>query len=329
MKKFYLLLFTVLLTVNILFTQKIAVQEIEPNNTPATATTISTNPAKIRGSVFPNADVDVYSFTAAAGDKVYAAVQTSFSSNGSTDSQLRLFASDGITLIEFDNDDGTFGSLSSSIAGAVIPSSGTYYLEVKYNTATTQLRGYDLYLKVQSGSPTPEVESNDTQATANAMPASGWVSGARNPAAASEQDWFSVTLAAGESVFISLDADPERDAVSYNGRLGFALFGDADNQILVVDDANVGSAGNPASEAFIFTAKNAGIYYVFADASSAATGGPTATYNISFSTFAATSGYVNYPSADIPKTIGPGAGSVTSTISIADRGLDKRFVCKS
>ncbi|MBK6635612.1 MAG: pre-peptidase C-terminal domain-containing protein [Chitinophagaceae bacterium] len=195
-------------------------------------------------------------------------------------------ASDGTTILEFDDDGGSFGSLSSSIAGAVIPSTGTYYFRITHFSATNQLRNYSLYVRVQTGSPVAETEANDTPGTANIMPASGWVSGTRNPALATEQDWFSVTLAAGESVFISMDLDPERDNVQYNGRLGFALFGDANNQILVIDDASTGSVANPLSECMVFTAKDAGTYYVFADAASAATGGPTATYHISYSKFA-------------------------------------------
>jgi hypothetical protein len=190
MRKFYLLL---LLSVYTLAAQAqtFGIPETDaPNNTPATAQAI-TSPAKIKGNIFPNADVDYYSFTATAGDKVYTAVIGSFSSSSSNDSQLRLFASDGTTLIEFDDDDGTFGTLSSTIAGATIPVSGTYYLEVKHFSATSQLRNYDLYLKVQTGSPTAEVEANDTPATANAMPGSGWVSGARNPALGTEQDLYS------------------------------------------------------------------------------------------------------------------------------------------
>lgn len=294
------------------------IDEAESNNSSATATPITGVPAKIKANIYPNGDIDWYSFTAAAGSKVYAAVMTSFSSGSSTDCQLTLYASDGTTVIEFDDDNGSFASLSSSIAGASIPSSGTYYIKVNDFTAgTASERGYNLYLQVQSGSPTAEVESNDTPATANSMPASGWVSGARNPAAATEQDWYSVTLAAGESVFISMDLDPERDGTVWNGRLGFGLFGDASNQILVVDDA--GSTETPStipSEAFFFTAKDAGTYYVFVDAASAATGGATATYNVSFCKFDALTGYTNFASSDIPKVIGPGTGSVTSTLTV-------------
>ncbi|MFN8289301.1 MAG: PKD-like domain-containing protein [Chitinophagaceae bacterium] len=323
MRKVYLLLFT-LFTAILLHAQNFGTTETElytsiSNNTAATAQAI-TSPAKVKGNIYPNGDIDFYSFTANAGDRVYAAVMTSFSAGSSTDCQLTLIASDGTTVIEFDDDNGSFAGFSSSIAGAIIPASGTYYLKVNDFTAgTTTERGYDLYLKVQSGAPVAEVESNDSPATANVMPASGWVSGARNPATATEQDWFAVTLAAGESVFISADWDPEKDNVSYNGRLGFGLFGDAGNQILVIDDAGTGDVTpnpNRPSEAFFFTAKDAGTYYVFADAASAAVGGPTATYHISYTKFAAETGYVNTPSADVPKTIGPGTGSVTSTLTV-------------
>ncbi len=288
------------------------------NNTAATATPLGSTSVKVRGNIYPNADVDFYSFNAVAGDRVYAATMTSGSSSGSTDSQLRLIGSDGTTVIEFDEDDGTLGGLASSIAGAVIPTTGTYYLQVNHFSATTTLRGYDLYLKVQSGSPTPEVESNDGAGTANDTPASGWISGSRNPATATEQDWFSISLTAGETVFLSLDLDPERDGTTWNGRLGLAQFGDGANQILVVDDASVGSAANPLSEAFFFTVKETGTYYLFVDSATPTTGGPTATYNLSVSKLAAPTGYTTYTSTDVPQPIGPGAGSVNSTITIPD-----------
>ncbi|HSS78772.1 MAG TPA: PPC domain-containing protein, partial [Thermoanaerobaculia bacterium] len=216
-------------------------REVEPNGTAATATPIAGTNAVVRANLFPNGDIDFYSFQANAGDRVYAATMTSFSAGSSTDSQLTLLASDGTTVIEFDDDNGSFAGLSSSIAGATIPTTGTYFLKVNDFTAgTTTERPYELHLRVQSGAPTPEVEGNDTPATANPLPANGWVSGTRNPAAATEQDWYSLNLNAGDTVFLSLDLDPERDGVSWNGRLGIALFGDAGNQILVVDDAGTG-----------------------------------------------------------------------------------------
>lgn len=291
--------------------------ETEPNNTAATANALPSTPLVAVGNIFPNGDVDYFSFTGNAGDRVYAATMTSFSANASADSQLRLIASDGVTEIEFDDDDGSLGLLSSSIAGATLPSAGTYYLRVNHFTAATgQLRPYYLYLRLQSGSPTPETESNDTPATANALPANGWVSGARNPAGATEQDWFSFSANAGDTVYLGLDLDPERDAVQWDGRLGIALFGDAGNQILVVNDTSTGSAANPLSEALFMTVKTAGTYYAFVDSASAAVGGPTATYNLSVTIYPAANEGVNcttYTSTDPPQPIGPAAGTLTSS----------------
>ena len=296
--------------------------ETEPNGTPATATAIGVPSGRIIGNIFPNGDIDFYSFTANAGDRFYAATMTSGSAGNSTDSQITLIASDGTTTIEFDDDNGSFAALSSSIAGATIPTTGVYYLKVNDFTAgTTSERPYELWFQIQSGTPTPEVEANDTPATANPLPANGWVSGTRNPAAATEQDWYSFNLNAGDTVFLSLDVNPERDGTVWNGRLGFALFGDAGNQILVVDDAGTGDVTpvpNNPSEAFFMTVKNAGTYFAFVDSASAAVGGPTATYNLSVSVLPAKTGVncTTYTSTDVPKTIGPGTGLVSSVITV-------------
>ncbi|MEZ5545455.1 MAG: hypothetical protein R3F10_09750 [Lysobacteraceae bacterium] len=115
-------------------------------------------------------------------------------------------------------------------------------------------------------------------------------------------------------MFLSLDLDPERDGTTWNGRLGFALFGDASNQILVVDDAGTGDVSpnpNIPSEAMFFTVKEAGTYFAFVDSASSAVGGPTATYHLSVSVHPATDEGVNcttYTSTNVPVTIGPGIG---------------------
>jgi uncharacterized repeat protein (TIGR01451 family) len=299
------------------------VGEVEPNGTSATASPLTGTNLVVRGNIFPVGDIDFYSFTATAGDRVYSAIMTAASAGSSTDSQLTLLASDGTTVIEFDDDNGSFAGLSSSIAGATIPTTGTYFLKVNdFTPATGTERAYELHLRVQSGAPTPEVESNDTPATANPLPANGWVSGARSPAAATEQDWYSLTLNAGDTVYLSLDVDPERDGVVWNGRLGIALFGDASNQILVVDDAGTGDVTplpNIPSEAMFMTVKDAGTYFAFVDSASAAVGGPTATYNLSVSVHPATPEGVNcttYTSTTVPVTLGPGTGLFSSTITV-------------
>jgi hypothetical protein len=145
------------------------------------------------------------------------------------------------------------------------------------------------------------------------------VSGTRNPADAAEQDWFSITLAAGDTVYLALDLDPERDSVDWNGRLGFALFGDAGDQVLTADDPADAAGDVFHSEAMFFTVKTAGTYYAVVDSASAAVGGPTATYQLSVSVHPATNEGINcttYTSTDAPQAIGPGATTTSSTITV-------------
>jgi subtilisin-like proprotein convertase family protein len=282
--------------------------EIEPNGTPATATALPSNDTVAVGNIYPNGDLDYFSFTGAAGDRVYAATMTSFSASGSVDSYLTLFGTDGTTIIEFDNDDGSFGTTSSSIAGATLPSAGTYYLQVRHNSATSQLRPYRLHLRVQSGAPVAETESNDTPATANPLPPSGWVSG--NTSSAVDFDYFSLSLNAGDSVYLSLDLDPERDTVEWNAQLGLGVF---NNFVLVVNDAGTAT---PDSEAFFMTVKDAGTYYVLV---SAPTGGTTfGTYNLSASVIPKQqqANCTTYTSTDVPKVIPSGPGMVSSTLVV-------------
>lgn len=287
--------------------------EIEPNGYYTQATVISSGGA-IRASIFITGDVDYYAFRALAGDRVYAATMTSFSP-AQTDSVLRLIASDGVTVIESDDNDGQLSTTSSVIAGAAIPSNGQYYLMIS-STATAQIRPYELYLKVQSGAPVAEIEPNDSNLLAMTLPASGWITGTRVP---TDTDWYSFTANAGDTIFLALDLDPERDNAQWNGRLGIALFGDAGNQIPFVDDGSTGGVANPLGEALFMTVKNAGTYYAYVDSATAATGGPSATYNLSVDVRPAVDeGPVCqiYTSADVPKAIGPGAGLATSIINI-------------
>src|SRR5262245_17455640 len=59
--------------------------EIEPNDTTATAMPLIGGNVRIEGNILAG-DVDIYSFSANAGDRVYAATMTSASSNASVDS---------------------------------------------------------------------------------------------------------------------------------------------------------------------------------------------------------------------------------------------------
>ncbi len=297
------------------------VREVEPNDTFPNATSLGGSNVVGFGNIFAvpvGGDTDFWKFTAAAGDRVYAAVMTSFGASD-TNSVLDLIASDGVTVLETDLDDGTFSTTASTIAGKQITTAGTYYLKVRDNLIAvgTHLRPYHLHFRLQSGSPSPEVEPNNTSATATPLPLGGWVSGTHDPA--TDVDYFSFTANAGDTVFLSLDADPERDNIQWNPRIGLGLFGDAGNQILVIDDASTGSATNPLSEAFFMTVKKTGTYYAYVDTTAQTTGGPTQTYHLSVTIHPSTATGINcatYDSTDIPKTIGPGTGLVSSTITV-------------
>jgi uncharacterized repeat protein (TIGR01451 family) len=302
--------------------------ETEPNGTTATATFVPSSNVVFKGNILPNGDVDFYRFDAEIGDRVHIATMMMGSAGSSQDSQLTLLDQDGTTVLEFDDDNGSFGQgFSSSIAGAPIPATGTYFIRVNDFALAASERPYELHFRLQDAGTPPmaETEPNNTSATANPLPSHGWVSGTRDPAGAvgvGDVDFFSLNLQAGESVHLQLDLDPERDAVSWNGRLGFGLFGDTTNQILVVDDpGGTEGTGNPIipSEAMFFTVKTTGTYFAYVDSAGAAVGGPTATYRLSVTVHPVNNEGVNcttYDSTDVPKTIGPNAGLTSSVIVV-------------
>lgn len=283
--------------------------EREPNNSSVQATAIPGSPAILTANIYPDDDVDFFSFTAAAGDRVYAAVMTGDSLGGS-DSLLEVMDTDGTTVRETDDDDGWFGLYSSSIAGTVLPISGTYFLRMQPSSIDHQLRPYEIYFQLRSGSPVAETEPNGTF-PGQALPASGWVEGAIN--SVTDVDYFSLPLNAGDTVFLSLDLDPERDATEWNGLIGFGPFGPT-NEIFTVNDP--GSA-TPDSEAYFMTTLSAGTYTVLVGLPA---GGVTfGTYHLSVTVFPAADPSpvcATYTSTDVPITIPTGPGSVSSTLTV-------------
>ena len=285
---------------------QLIVQELEPNNTPVSATLMPDN-GLIEGTIYPAADVDFFAFHANAGDHIYAATMTSFSAS-SNDTLLELRAPDGTTILESDNDDGSFSALASSIAGTTILTTGIHYFRVS-GTATGLVLPYRLYLQIQQGSPVAEIEPNN--AIAQPLPANGWVSGVVSPV--TDTDFFALDLNAGDSVFLSVDGDPERNGVTWNPRLGFGLF---NGNILVVDD---GSTVSPNSEAFFLTVKQNGTYFVRVNTNSAT--GAEFTYELSAKVIPAVarSACRTYTSTEVPQQLGPEPGRTRSTITIPDQ----------
>ena len=277
------------------------VQEIEPNNTTATAQSIAGS-AVINGNIFPVGDNDVFSFTAAGGDRVYAATMTSFSPSGG-DTVLDVISTDGTTVLETDDEDGSLNGNSSSISGTLLPAPGTYFIRVRgFSPATTQIRPYRLSFRLQTGAPVAEVEPNDSTATAMPLPVSGWITGSRS--AATDVDWYTLPLNAGDTVYASLDADPLRDNTQWDTRLGVAIFGTPPS-ILVVADTSAPSVANPTSEAIFMTVKDAGTYYVYVDSALATFGD----YSLSVTVYPAAIGTcTTYTSTNVPQSNTDGSG---------------------
>ncbi|HNS01925.1 MAG TPA: proprotein convertase P-domain-containing protein, partial [Anaerolineae bacterium] len=127
-------------------------------------------------------------------------------------------------------------------------------------------------------------------------------------------DFFSFTLNAGDSVFLGLDMDPGRVAsnTAWNGRVGLGPF---NNFILVAND---GSTTKPHAEAFFMTVQQAGTYYAYVDSTSTTGLGPNARYHLSVSIYpkAIQGNCTTFTSTDVPKAIGPGVGTTTSTITV-------------
>ncbi|WP_298515890.1 proprotein convertase P-domain-containing protein [uncultured Nocardioides sp.] len=280
--------------------------ETPGNDTAATATPIQSG-ARIRGTIEAG-DVDYFSFTAPAGATVFATVVTT-SSARSQDSALSVIDTDGSTVLEVDNDNGSQAGQSSSIAGTRLATAGTYYLQVRAPLSTNIIDPYDVYLQVRSGASTAEGDDpNDSVQTA--MEIDGEVrSGVRSavpPWGQPDVDFYKLDLKPGDTVFASLDLDPERDGVAWNGRLGFGMFGDDTDTFQTVDDP--GNADAIPSEAYVVTVNRSDTFYAQVDSANSAGGGLTATYALSVTVIPAPS-------------VSCRTYAATTTGTIADAGL--------
>ena len=272
--------------------------EAEPNQTPETASPIEAG-ERIRAQRTVD-DVDLYRFTAEAGDRVFAAVITLASPLG--DSRLALLDSDGQTVLETDNDNGTLGAASSSIGGATIPAAGTYYLRVDA-TGDVELLPYDVLLDVQAGDPAAEVEPNGQ--ARQPLEGDRFVSGTT---AVDDQDLFGLELGAGDTVFLSLDLDPERDGQTFNGRVAFG-----NETVLVAND--IGNSDAIPSEAYVGTVAVDGVYNLLVDAASG-----SGTYQLSITVIRAVErGCRTYTITPSPGAIADRAAT-TFPIEVPDAG---------
>lgn len=277
------------------------ITEVEPNDTLGTASPLQAS-ALNGGQLVGPADIDYFSVAASAGSRLYALVDVGNVLLSGLDSELRIFSTNGTTLIEFDDDDGEGASspvqtlvqrtsaFSSAVAGALLPSNGTYFLQVAGDgTNTNTIARYLLHYGIQPGgrAPTPECEPNDSLVSADAS-GKEYYSGVIETEG--DTDFYAFSATAGDRVFIALDGDPERnsggdendDAESLDGAL--AIY-DPDGDVLIsdVDDPNligVGQQPDYPADTVAFVAPLTGTYKVQVSGGAAADFGPGRTYHL-------------------------------------------------
>ncbi len=196
-------------------------REIEANDTAATATPIdmSDDQYRIQGTIDPIGDVDYYVFFARAGDRVDLATITA-SSVASTDTVIDLIASDGVTVIESDDNDGSQTDLASSISGRLLPSAGNYFVRVREQGDDARVLPYVLFARLQRDAPSVDIEPNDDVFTQQTLGDGRLLVG--TVGGADTRDQFALRGVIARGFLVAwLDLDPDRDGVVSQARLRF------------------------------------------------------------------------------------------------------------
>ena len=246
----------------------LCIQESEANDTPATADTFICG---IEGTLSPAGEADFYSLgTPATGSRIFALVN-SVAAN-STDLDLRVTTT--TDTLEYDdfNNDGPFGALGPNVAGTPTTGAPVFLRVNQFNGVAAE--PYRIYAAVQPpiASATAETEPNNTTGTANTAANLYFTGTLAAPAPSTDIDIFSLTAGAGDLIFVSLDADPERNNTPINAAL--ELLDSAGAVLVAVNDSgqtsnNTASPGTltgttPSSpgEGLVWRARVAGTYFV-------------------------------------------------------------------
>lgn len=276
------------------------ISEVEPNDTAGTATPLATSDPN-GGQIAGAADVDHFSIAATAGSKLYA-----FCDNGNVllsgiDTELRVLATNGTTVMEFDDDDGEgamsaiptlfqqSSAFSAAVAGTHLVSAGTYYLRTSNDGSTNTIVRYALHIGVEPGGRLPSVECEPNNSLLSAD-GSGKAYYAGKIVESGDVDHFTFEAVAGERVFIALDGDPERDSAGDENDDPDALDGalmvlDPAGDVLIsdIDDPSTVGAGQlpdyPA-EVCAFVAPTSGSYTVQVSGGGASDFGPGKSYEL-------------------------------------------------
>jgi hypothetical protein len=204
--------------------------ELEPNDTAAVATPLTgLGPfvmARAPASIGVPGDVDYFRVQASSPSRLSVLVDTAVlpQNAGSTtrDSVVQILGSNGTTVLELDDDDGTglaFGPVTGGEASAVVglTVNGTVYIRVTAKTPSDVLSPYVLWVSLDNVPFGNETEPNDTSATAIFMnvPMLGSLSGP------GDVDWYRRVFLGGGPHAVLIDGDPERDGTTTDVQIDF------------------------------------------------------------------------------------------------------------
>ena len=241
-------------------------QEVEPNNTPATANSLA---CLEEGSINPAGDADFFSLgNPPAGSRVFAFVD-GITSN-TNDYDLRV-TTDTDTL-EFDADFGIStqgGSTAPGVGGT--PLTGVpAYLRVNHKNAATAAEPYRIMTVVQppSASAIPEPPEPNFGFFRDA--GSDLSNYFRGNITSGDVDSFRFCANQGDMIFSILDADPLRDATAFDPAAfmfdytGAQIFGVSDADAVSIQTPSpgtlVGNTPRSPAEALAFRAAYTGLY---------------------------------------------------------------------
>ena len=233
--------------------------EQEPNDTPAGASPITLSDpffSAIHGAIAVPGDQDWFSFTAPAGSRLWLSVDTGVAGGGARDSVVSIFGSDGVTLIEADDDDGTgngwnfsIESLDASlVAGRLLTVGGTHYARVQAKDPAATIASYSLVIAALDVAAQNEVEPTPPCAS---LPMSVPILGSLSSGA--DEDCYFIDILNPPGIpFIVVDGDPERDGIGTDITLRFEQLPDA----IETNSSGAGEASNPAAEGFAIVASS-------------------------------------------------------------------------
>jgi hypothetical protein len=232
------------------------IDESEPNGSPATADPLGINEWG-RGAISPVGDIDFWSASGASANfLVFACAELSGAPGSLCD--LQVLANDGITLIKSDtNFSGFLGS--AAVAGEVIPQSGNVYFRINEDGDDQTIPQYRiLYAFLDPAKTAPEIEPNDTAATASPIRAPITTATVKTPGV-NEFDYFRFHVTAGSLMMVILDKDPDRNGVLTDTNYGLYM---PDGMTLVPGGIADNSMANKANATDAVAAPTTGDYIV-------------------------------------------------------------------